>query len=299
MKRHYLMTHYESRFTGHGGLELYAQCWQPEARARAALAIVHGFGEHSGRYGNVVDWFVPRGYAVCAFDMRGMGRSPGQRGHINAWEELEADVRAFLVWSRAQTPDVPLFLLGHSQGALIALDFAQNGAGGLAGIIASGPTLGSLPVSPLLVVVARLLSRVWPRFTQDVKLDASALSRDPAVPLAYRGDPLVHGMASARLGTEFLQTIQRLHARAGEVDLPCLIVHGAADRLGPAHHSRTFYENMTCPDRKRIEYEGYYHEVFNDVGKEKVLADVENWIEEHIRMLPQGDRQQYGGTAEP
>jgi alpha-beta hydrolase superfamily lysophospholipase len=275
------MTHYEGRFTGHGGLELYAQCWRPEDAARAALAVVHGFGEHSGRYGNVVDWFVPRGYAVCAFDMRGMGRSPGQRGHINDWDELREDARVFLRWSRLQIPDAPLFLLGHSQGALIALDFAQNGNQGLAGVIASGPTLGGLPVSPLLVMLARMLSKVWPRFTQDVKLDASALSRDPAVPVAYRDDPLVHGMATARLGTEILQTIQRLHAQAGELDLPCLIVHGGADRLGPPHYSRIFYDNMSCPDRQRIEYEDYYHEVFNDVGKEKVLADVEDWIEQH------------------
>ena len=138
------MIHTEATFTGYGGLQLYAQSWRPEGEVKATLAIVHGFGEHSGRYGNVVDWFVPRGYGVCAFDMRGMGRSPGQRGHINDWEELREDTRAFLRWSRVQVPDAPLFLLGHSQGGLIALEFAQNGAQGLAGVIASAI---SMPVS--------------------------------------------------------------------------------------------------------------------------------------------------------
>ena len=286
------MDHFESQFAGHGGLELYAQYWLPEGEVRAILALVHGFGEHCGRYGNVVDWFVPRGYAVTGMDMRGMGRSPGPRGHINDWEELREDVTAFLRWSQARVPDAPLFLVGHSQGALIALEYAQHDPDGLAGIVASGPTLGRLPVSPMMVVLAKLLSRVWPRFTQDVKLDATALSRDPKVPAAYRDDPLVHGMATARLGTEIMAAIDRVNAHAGDLSLPCLIVHGGADRFGPAEATRAFCDHITFPDTQRIEYEGYYHEVFNDVGKEKVLADVEAWIVRHTPVSAYADQQQ-------
>jgi alpha-beta hydrolase superfamily lysophospholipase len=275
------MEHIEGSFSGYGGLELYARCWRPSGPASATIAVVHGFGEHSGRYGNVVDWFVPRGYAISAYDLRGMGRSPGQRGHINGWEELHEDVSAFQRWSVTQVPAAPLFLLGHSQGALIVLDYARSHPTELSGIIASASPLGKLPVSPLLLVTAKLLSRVWPRYTQDVKLDATALSRDPAVPVAYRSDPLVHGMATARLGTEFMKVIESLHANSYSIDCPCLMVHGEADRFGPAEASRRFFDNLSCPDKQRIEYEGYYHEVFNDVGKEKVLADVEEWIEAH------------------
>ena len=276
------MNHSEGNFTGHGGLELYAQCWRPEGEAKATLAIVHGFGEHSGRYGNVVNWFVPQGYAVCAFDMRGMGRSPGQRGHINEWAELREDTRAFLQWAQGQAPDAPLFLLGHSQGGLIVLEYVLHYPEGLAGVVASGPTLGKLPVPPLLVGLAKLLSRVWPRFTQDVKLDATALSRDPAVPAAYVSDPLVHGLATARLGTELLKTIEWTQTHAHEMQVPCLIVHGGADRLIPPEGGRIFFEKMTLADKERHEYEGYYHEVYNDVGKERVLADVEEWVERHV-----------------
>jgi alpha-beta hydrolase superfamily lysophospholipase len=285
------MEHIESQFTGCGGLELYAQSWLPEGEVKAILAIVHGFGEHSGRYGNVVGWFVPRGYLVTGFDMRGMGRSPGPRGHVNDWQELREDVTAFLRWSQAQSPDAPLFLLGHSQGGLVVLDYAEHDPQGLAGVIASGPALGKLPVSPLMIWAARLMSKVWPRFTQDVKLDASALSRDPAVPIAYRDDPLVHGLASARLGTEILATIDRVLARASDLRLPCLIVHGSADRFAPAEATRAFYESLTCPDKQRIEYEGYYHEVFNDIGKEKVLADVETWLAHHTPAPGHADQQ--------
>ncbi|MDH7485555.1 MAG: alpha/beta hydrolase [Anaerolineae bacterium] len=276
------MKHIEGTFTGYGGLELYAQCWRPEGEARATLAVVHGFGEHSGRYGNVVNWFVPKGYIVCAFDMRGMGRSPGRRGHINSWTELREDTRAFLQWARAQDAGLPLFLLGHSQGGLVVLDYALHYPQGLAGVVASGPTLGKLPVSPPMIMLARLLSSVWPRFTQDVKLDATALSRDPAVPEAYVSDPLVHGLATARLGTEILKAIEWVQAHAADMAVPCLIVHGGADRLVPPEGSRIFFEKMTLADKTRYEYEGYYHEVYNDVGKERVLADVEAWLESHM-----------------
>lgn len=279
------MDHIEGTFTGYGGLELYHQRWRPEGEIRATLAIVHGFGEHSGRYGNVVNWFVPKGYTVYAFDLRGGGRSPGQRGHINAFAEFREDVNAFLKRVRSQEAGRPLFLLGHSQGGLIVLDYALHYPQGLDGVVASGPALGGLPVSPLLLILARLLSRLWPRFTLDTKLDATAISRDSAVVEAYVNDPLVHSLATPRLGTELLQAIEWTQAHAAEMKVPCLIVHGGADRLAPPEASRIFYEKMTLADKERHEYEGYYHEVFNDVGKEQVLADVEQWIEQHVRDL--------------
>ncbi|HUW09810.1 MAG TPA: lysophospholipase [Anaerolineae bacterium] len=276
------MHHYEDTFEGQGGLQLFAQSWRPAESPRASLAVLHGFGEHSDRYGNVVDWFLPKGYLVGAFDMRGMGRSPGRRGHIGDWNELREDVRLFLQWLKAQEPSAPTFLLGHSQGGLIALDYALHNTDGLVGVIASAPAIGSLPVSAPMMLVAKLFSRIWPTFAQDVKLDASALSRDPQVPADYTSDPLVHGMATARLGTEMMKAIETTQALACEMKLPCLIVHGAADRLVPHECSLTFYESMVIEDKERREYPGGYHEGFNDVHKEKVLADVERWVERHL-----------------
>ncbi|HUW14764.1 MAG TPA: alpha/beta hydrolase, partial [Anaerolineae bacterium] len=131
-------------------------------------------------------------------------------------------------------------------------------------------------------LVAKLFSRIWPTFAQDVKLDASALSRDPQVPADYTSDPLVHGMATARFGTEMMKAIETTQAQACDMKLPCLILHGAADSLSPPECSLTFYENMVIEDKERCEYEGGYHEGFNDVHKEKVLADVERWVERHL-----------------
>lgn len=276
------MNHSESTFSGCGGLELYYQRWRPEGEPKTALAIVHGFGEHSGRYGNVVDWFVPKGCAVYAFDLRGHGRSPGPRGYVSRWAVFREDVRVFLELMHEQEPEQAVFLLGHSMGGLIVLEYALHHPEGLTGVIASGPVLAQANVSPSLVTLSKILSGVLPWFTLDTKLDATTISRDPAVVEAYVNDPLVHSLGTVRLGTELNQAVEWTQAHAAEMQTPCLIVHGSADRLVSPEGSRIFYESMTLADKERQTYEGYYHEVFNDVGKEQVLAAVEAWIERRL-----------------
>jgi alpha-beta hydrolase superfamily lysophospholipase len=276
------MIHNEGTFSGYGGLELYYQCWLPEGVSKAILAIVHGHGERSGRYGNVVDWLVPRGYAVYAFDLRGHGRSSGPRGHIERWDVLREDLAAFLALVRAQEPGQALFLVGHSLGGLIALEYVLHHPEGLAGVVASGPLLTEPGISPLLITLSKVLSSVLPRLALKSGLDTTALSRDPAVVAAYVSDPLVHSFGTARLGVELVKAVEWTQAHAADLALPCLIVHGAADRICPPEGSRIFYENVAVADKERQVYEGYYHEVYNDVGKERVLAAVEAWIERHL-----------------
>ncbi|MBL7065598.1 MAG: alpha/beta hydrolase [Anaerolineae bacterium] len=276
------MNHSESTFSGFGELELYYQRWRPEGKPKTALAIVHGFGEHSGRYGNVVDWFVPKGYAVYAFDLRGHGRSPSPRGYVNRWAVFREDVKAFLELVHEQEPGRAIFLLGHSMGGLIVLEYALHHPEGLTGVIASGPTLAQVGISPSLMTLSKILSGILPRLTLDTKLDATAISRDPAVVEAYVNDPLVHSLGTPRLGTELTRAIEWAQAHAAEMRAPCLIVHGSADRLAPPEGSRVFYESMTLADKERQTYEGYYHEVFNDVGKEQVLAAMEAWMERRL-----------------
>jgi len=276
------MQHAEGTFQGEGGTELYYQRWRPETTRRAALAVVHGFGEHSGRYGNVVHWFVPRGYALYAFDQRGHGRSPGQRGHIESFAQVRADVRAFLDLVHRQEAELPVFLLGHSQGGLVVLNYALHDPSGLVGVVASGALLGQPGVSPLLLQLARLLSRVWPRLTLNVGLDATALSHDQAVVDAYLHDPLVHGKGTPRLGAEITAAVAWTQAHAAGWSLPLLMVHGGADRICPPEASRRFFDGVTFADKERIEYDGFFHEVFNEIGKERVLADVEAWLERHL-----------------
>jgi alpha-beta hydrolase superfamily lysophospholipase len=276
------MEHRQGTFEGCGNTELYYQAWRPQARPRAVLAIVHGFGEYSERYGNVVDWFVPRGYAVHAFDMRGHGRSPGVRGHVDSFADYRADVRAFLDHVQGQEPGCPLFLLGHSQGGLIVLNFVLHDPSGLRGVVASAPVLGRLPLSPFLILLARALSRIWPRLNLETGLEVQALSRDPAVIEAYVSDPLVHNKGTPRTATEMMAAVDWTQAHAADLDLPCLIVHGTADRLCLPETSRVFFEKATCADKERLEYEGYYHELFNEPDRDRVLADVLAWLEAHL-----------------
>jgi alpha-beta hydrolase superfamily lysophospholipase len=276
------MMHSEGTLEGYGGIELYYQRWSPEGRPRAALAVVHGYGEHSGRYGNLVDWFVPRNYAVYAFDMRGHGRSAGQRGHVEDWAEVRGDVRAFLDRVHQQEPDRPVFLVGHSVGGLTALNYVLYDPAGLEGVVASSPFMCQLPLPSLLVLVGRLLSRVLPSLAMKSELDATALSRDPAVVEAYVNDPLVHGRGTPRTSTELVAAIDWTQAHAAELALPCLIVHGGADRIASPEASQAFFDHVTFADKERLEYDGYYHEMFNDLGKEQVLADVEAWLVRHL-----------------
>jgi alpha-beta hydrolase superfamily lysophospholipase len=276
------MEHFEGTFNGDGGVALYYQGWRPDGTPRAALAVVHGFGEHSGRYGNVVDRLVPQGYAVYGFDLRGHGRSPGQRGFIESFAQLRADIHGFLALVRAEEPGHPVFLLGHSQGGLDVLDYVLHHPDGLAGVIASGPVLCPPGISAFLIRLSKLLSKIWPRFSLEVGLDVDALSRDRAVVDAYVNDPLVHGKGTPRLGAEVAAATEWTQAHAADMALPLLIVHGGADRICPAEASREFFEKVPSADKERHEYEGYYHEIFNDVGKEQVLADVEAWLERHL-----------------
>lgn len=276
------MNHQEGTFSGYGGLELYYQRWRPEGMPKAILVITHGHGEHSGRYGNVVDWFVPRGYAVYAFDLRGHGRSAGPRGHVERWDVLREDLAAFLALAREHEPGHTLFLVGHSMGGLIALEYALHHPQGLAGVIASGPLLSQPSISPFLITLSQVLSRIVPRLALKSGLDVTALSRDPAVVEAYVNDPLVHSFGTARLGAELIRAVEWTQAHAADLALPCLIVHGGDDRICPPEGSRAFFENVTFADKDRQVYEGYYHEVYNDVGKERVLAAVEAWIARHL-----------------
>lgn len=263
-------------------MKLYYQCWRPEGGLKAVLAITHGHGEHSGRYGNVVNWFVPRGYAVYAFDLRGHGCSAGPRGHIERWDEFREELSAFLAFVREREPGQALFLVGHSMGGLIALEYALHDPQGLAGVIASGPLLSQPGIAPFLIMLSKVLSTLVPRLALKTGLDATALSRDPAVVEAYINDPLVHSFGTARLGAELARAIEWTQAHAADLALPCLIVHGSDDRICPPEGSRVFFENIAFADKERQVYEGYYHEVFNDVGKEQVLAAVEAWVERHL-----------------
>ncbi len=280
------MTHHkEGTLQGVGGLTLYYQSWHPEGQVRAVLAIVHGLGGHSGLFGNVVQYFVPKNYAVYGFDLRGNGRSQGQRGHINHWSEFREDLRTFLQLIQTQAPGCPCFLLGHSFGAVIVMDYvlcSPTEASALQGVIALSPALGPVGVPPFKLTLGRLLSRVWPQFTLSTGIDLSAASSDPAVIAAYAQDQLRHSRGSARLSTEYLDTVAWIQEHAVDWRSPLLMLHGGADQVALPEGGYLFFQRVTILDKERREYPGVYHEIQNDRNYQEMLTDLDNWLERHL-----------------
>jgi alpha-beta hydrolase superfamily lysophospholipase len=285
MRNKFNPMHQEGRFKGVGKLELYYQSWYPQGKVKGILAIAHGLGAHSDRYTNIIEHLIPKQYAVYSFDLRGHGRSAGQQGYINAWSEFREDLRSFLELIKTQQPVSPIFLLGHSLGSVIVLDYVlryPQEASTLQGVITLAPALGKVGVPKIRLLIGKLLSRVWPRFTLNTGLDLSAASRDEKILAAYAEDSLRHTRASARLATEFLATVDWVNAHAADWQLPLLILQGGADRVTLPEGGKLFCQRVSCKDQLRIEYPGAYHELQNDLNYQEVLADLENWLEQHL-----------------
>ncbi len=270
--------HHQGWFAGAGGLSLFRQSWRPSGPAKAAVLNIHGLGDHSGLYPTLVDYCLTHGFAVHSHDLRGNGRSPGQRAYVERWEEYREDLGRFVEAVRAEEGELPLFLLGNSLGGLIVLDYALHGADGIRGVIAASPPLGRVGVPAPLMALGRVLSRVWPRFSIRTGMDLSGLARDPVVVETVLADPLFHRYGTARLSTEVVAAITRVQAGAPRFPLPLLIVHGGADRMVPPDGSRTFIARVGHPDHELREYPGAYHVLFADLERDLVLADVERWI---------------------
>ncbi len=269
-------------FTGAGGVSLFRQVWRPAGPSRAVLLNIHGLGDHSGLYPALVEHFTARGVTVHAMDLRGNGRSGGQRAYIERWEEYREDLGRFVALVREEEAGRPLFLLGNSLGGLIVLDYALHHPEGLRGVIAASPPLGRLGVPAPLLALGRVLSLVWPRFSIRTGMDLSGLARDPVVVQTVLADPLFHRVGTARLSTEVVAAIARVQAAAPAFPLPLLVLHGSADRMVPPEGSRAFVARVGHPDRELREYAGAYHVLFADLDHQRVLTDVERWIEARL-----------------
>lgn len=275
------MHHHEETFTGRADLTIHLQSWLPEGDPHTVVVIAHGFGEHSGRYRNVVDTLLPQGYAVYAPDHRGHGKSQGHRALIDKHEYLLDDMDQVFSIASARHPGMPTFLLGHSMGGNIALASALRRENHLRGLVLSGPLVTNEGIPAVLILLAPLLGRIAPRLGTKA-LSADAVSSDPAVVAAYVADPLVfHGKVPAGTGAALIRTAKEFPARLPSLTIPLMVVHGSADTLVPVGNGCTAHKLAGSSDKTLKVYDGLFHEVFNEPQRATVLADVLAWLEAH------------------
>ena len=275
------MKYREMRLPGCQDVELFAQAWLPDRNPEALVVISHGLAEHGGRYPELADDLVARGYAVYALDHRGHGRSSGPRANVGRFSYLVTDLGTCIGRAQRQHPGAPVFLLGHSMGGAVALAFALRDASLLTGLVLSAPTLavGEVP-PPLKLLTVRLLSVLAPS-TGAWTLQAGAISRDPQVVHAYERDPLVHrGPIPARTIAELMQAMADFPAAMPGLRIPVLVQHGTGDRLVPLAAARPVYERLGTPKSRTVRlYEGLFHEVYNEPERGKVIADLVAWLD--------------------
>jgi acylglycerol lipase len=271
--------HHEDYFEGVDDLQLFEQWWRP-ANPQAGVIIVHGLAEHSTRHTAFASSLASQGVAVYTFDLRGHGQSDGDRTYVQSFRDYLSDLAIFLSLVQDREPDLPLFLFGHSLGGAIATLFVIRYQPYVHGLLLSAPAIktgSSIP--PLLVRLSGLVGRVAPKLPT-IKLETSAISRDPQVVKAYEQDPLVYrGGVLARTGAETNRAINEIQSRMEEITLPLLIMHGTADRLTEVEGSQQLYARAESKDKQLKLYEGLYHEILNEPEKEQVLGDIWDWLQ--------------------
>ena len=278
-----MVKHKQGTMKGIRDANIYYQYWSPEDEPRAILIIVHGLAEHSGRYMNVVNHFVPEGYAVYGIDHIGHGKSDGERVYVDRFQDYITTLTTYVDMIRDWQPDKPIFMIGHSMGGLIGAAYLLEHQHLLSGAVLSGPGI-KVPdnVSQTVIFMGKILSKILPK-AGILQLDSKGVSRDPAVVDAYVNDPFVYtGKITARLGAEMLKTMQDVTNNAARIKLPITIVQGSDDILIDPGGAQLLYDSVSSEDKSIKIYEGFYHEVFNEPQHEQVLNDVRKWIEAHL-----------------
>ncbi len=275
------MSQHTGTFTAPDGKVLFTQWWLPNnAPPVAVVLLVHGVAEHSGRYLHVAGFLTARGYAVYTLDLRGHGRSPGRRAHVESYTEHLDDLATYLGVVRASQPGLPVIVLGHSMGGILTLAFTARHQSELAGMITSAAPVNLRAVTPLALRLAgQVMVRVVPGLPF-VQLSADDISRDAETRRAYDADPLnFRGKLSVRQGVELLALADDARAGLPGITIPALCLHGGADRIAHPSALDVLEQELGAADKTIRLYEGMYHEIFNEIGREQVLADLGDWLD--------------------
>jgi acylglycerol lipase len=268
---------HEDRIHGENGLDIFVRSWRPDTNARGVVVIVPGFNSHSGYYGWVAKQLTASGLAVYAVDLRGRGRSGGERFYVEKLGDWVSDVATVMALARSREPGLPVFLLGHSAGGVVSCLYALDHQAELAGFICESFAF-QVPAPAFALAAFKGLSHIAPH-AHVYHLENENFSRDPAVVRAMNEDPLIAGETQPiETAAEIVRADERLQSAFGRITLPLLILHGTADKVTSFAGSQTFYERAGSTDKTIKLYEGHFHDLLNDVDKESVIGDIKRWI---------------------
>ncbi len=274
---------HEARELDTNGARLNFQVWHPLGTPRATILLVHGQGDHGGRYAHLGQALTDAGYALAAVDVRGNGRSSGQRGDAPSYAVLLADVDRAVREARPIAPTRHLFLLGHSMGGQLVTNYVIRGDVSLTGVILSSPWFRlALHLPWWKVRGGRLLARVMPTYTFPSTLTAAQLSQDASFRESVDPERLAHGRITARLAAELIDAGEAALRDAGVFDLSLLVLQAGRDTVIDAAASKRFAERAGTPDRTFRLYPDSRHELFHDVDRERVIVDILEWIEPRL-----------------
>ncbi|WP_308636384.1 alpha/beta hydrolase [Paenibacillus silvisoli] len=266
------------------GSERHAMAWTPpdEQPVKAVVCLVHGMGEHVGRYRHVAEMFTEDGYAVFGFDQLGHGQTEGRRGHTPSFEALLIGVDAMLAEARQRFPGLPLFLYGHSMGGNVTLNYALRRKPKLDGVIVTGPWLMlAFNPPPLQLLIARIVNRLFPTYSNNRPMVGDHLTSDPVMIKRYQEDPLGHGNITARFFLSVQQAGLWALKHAAEWRLPLLLLHGGTDKVTSIKASRQFAEaaGKSC---SFMEWPGMKHELHNELDRDAVFDVVREWLDKRL-----------------
>ncbi len=271
----------EELLDGGSGPKIFTRWWRPEGRPRGVMIVVHGFNSHSGYYGAVAERWVALGFAVYALDLRGRGKSEGERFYVETFDDYVSDVARLVEQAKAREPGAPVLLFGHSAGGVVACLYALEQQRGLAGLICESFAF-ELPAPGFALAVLKGLSHVAPH-THSLTLKNETFSRDASVVAKMNADPLIAGEAQPiSTVAAMVRADERLARDFSRLTLPVLILHGKADADAKWSGSQRFYDAAGSSDKTLKLYEGAAHDLLNDLDRETVLADIDAWLVKHV-----------------
>ena len=275
-----VITEQEETFDSIGGIKIHLRSWRPE-QPRAAMVICHGVNSHGGQYAWAAAQFVARGYAVYALDLRGRGKSEGERFYVEHVSEYVGDLAGAVRIAKSRESGRPLFLLGHSAGGVVSSVYVLENQAELAGFICESFAF-QVPAPGFALAAIKALSHIAPRLPV-LKLKNEDFSRDPEAVEALNNDPLTaHEIQPAMTVAALVRADERLHDEFPLMTLPVLIMHGTDDRATVCQGSRFFYQTVGSQDKTLKLYEGHSHDLLNDLGKDGVIADIAGWIDARL-----------------